>query len=97
MPSASEKAVDTGSSTVSSESGREDGVAARLADMQRAYDTQVMYIMGKEQMRIKRATSIPRRVVLNAFLWLRDNTRSKMANMKLNPDQLVEVGFVKDV
>ena len=94
----SEKAPDAGSSTTqSSHSGGEDGVAARLADVQRAYETQVMYIMGKEQMRIKRRTGLLRRVVLNAFLWLRDNTRSKMASMKINQDQLVEVGFVKDV
>ncbi|MCJ1319236.1 hypothetical protein MMC15_004571 [Xylographa vitiligo] len=94
----SEKAPDAGSSTTqSSDSGGENGVAARLADVQRAYETQVMYIMGKEQMRIKRRTGVLRRVVLNAFLWLRDNTRSKMASMKINQDQLVEVGFVKDV
>ena len=96
-PQPVDKAPDTASSTQSSDEGREDTVAARLADVQRAYETQVMYIMGKEQMRIKRRTGIGRRVVLNAFLWLRDNTRGKMASMKINPDQLVEVGFVKDV
>ncbi|MCJ1435935.1 hypothetical protein MMC27_005311 [Xylographa pallens] len=93
----SDKAPDSTSSESESEEGRGEGVAARLADVQRAYETQVMYIMGKEQMRIRQRTGLVRRVVLSAFLWLRDNTRSKMASMKINPDQLVEVGFVKDV
>jgi len=30
-------------------------------------------------------------------LWLRDNTRSKMANMRIPTDQLVEVGFIKEI
>ena len=74
-----------------------DLVAARLAMIQKAYDTQVLYIVGKEQMRIRAVTKIWRRVALNAFLWLRDNTRSKIANMKIPTDQLVEVGFIKEV
>ncbi|MCJ1414727.1 hypothetical protein MMC32_001054 [Xylographa parallela] len=96
-PAPSAKSPDGASSESESEGGRSEDVAARLADVQRAYETQVMYIMGKEQMRIRHRTGLGRRVVLNAFLWLRDNTRSKMASMKINPDQLVEVGFVKDV
>jgi len=73
------------------------GVVARLAELEGAYETQVLYIVGKEQMRIKSGTRIWRRVVLNAFLWLRDNTRSKMASMQIPTDSLVEVGFIKEV
>jgi KUP system potassium uptake protein len=73
------------------------GVAGRLAETQRAYETQVLYIVGKEQMRIKNGTRIWRRVALNAFLWLRDNTRSKMASMRIPTDSLVEVGFIKEI
>ena len=36
-----------------------------------------------------------RKVALAAFLWLRSNTGSKVANMNLEVDKLVEVGFVK--
>ena len=74
-----------------------DIVKRRLADLQRAYNTQVVYIIGKEQMRIRSSTRIWRRVALNAFLWLRDNTRSKMANLHIPVEKLVEVGFVKEV
>lgn len=73
------------------------GVAGRLAETQRAYETQVLYIVGKEQMRIRSGTRIWRRVALNAFLWLRDNTRSKMASMRIPTDSLVEVGFIKEI
>ena len=70
---------------------------AFLAKLNSAYNNQVLYIMGKEQMRIKEGTNIVRRVLLNTFLWLRENTRSKMAAMRLQNDKLVEVGFIKDV
>ena len=86
-----------GSSEASSEQGVTDPVAVRLAEMQKAYERQVLYIVGKEQMRISENTRIWRRVVLNAFLWLRDNTRSKMASMRIPTDQLVEVGFIKEI
>ena len=72
-------------------------VKRRLAELQTAYNTQIVYIVGKEQMRIRLSTRIWRRVALNAFLWLRDNTRSKMANLHIPVDKLVEVGFVKEV
>jgi len=68
-----------------------------LATLQKAYATQVVYIVGKEQMRIRAKTRIWRRVALSAFLWLRDNTRSKMASLNIPVERLVEVGFVKEV
>ena len=71
--------------------------AAQLQSLEAAYMKQVLYIVGKEQMRIKEETRIWRRVALNAYFWLRDNTRSKLAGMKIPTDQLVEVGFVKEV
>lgn len=85
------------SSTSASSAEANDTVSERLAGVQKAYDTQVLYIVGKEQMRIMSSTRIWRRVVLKAFLWLRDNTRSKMASMRIPIDQLVEVGFIKEV
>jgi len=74
-----------------------DGITAQLAVLQRAYAKQVLYIVGKEQMRISAKTRLGRRVALSAYLWLRDNTRTRMAEWKISADQLVEVGFVKDV
>jgi KUP system potassium uptake protein len=56
----------------------EHSIAMDLAKLQEAFDRQVLYIIGKEQMKIKSETGIWRRVLLSAFLWLRDNTRTKV-------------------
>lgn len=62
-----------------------------------AYDNQVLYILGKEQMRIRPGTNIFRWIMLGMFTWLRENTRGKMASLKLTGDGLVELGFVKNI
>lgn len=61
------------------------------------HDAQTVYVMGKEQMRIKKGTSTVRRLALEAFLWIRENSRTKMADMNIPMDSLVEVGFVKEI
>ena len=69
--------------------------------MQAGYEDQVVYIVGKEQMRIKEVqgwgnvSGACRKIALAAFLWLRSNTGSKVANFNLDAEKLVEVGFVK--
>jgi len=68
-----------------------------LAKLDAAYAHKVLYIVGKEQMRIKPDTSIARGVLLSMFLWLRDNTRGKIANLKVPTGDLVEVGFLKEI
>lgn len=75
----------------------EDTIAADLAKLQHAFDRQVLYIIGKEQMRVKAGTGIWRKALLHAFLWLRDNTRTKIANLRVQTDRVIEVGFVKEV
>ncbi|CZT03000.1 probable HAK-1 potassium transporter [Rhynchosporium graminicola] len=75
----------------------EETIAADLAKLQHAFDRQVLYIIGKQQMRVKTGTGWWRRAMLHAFLWLRDNTRTKIANLRVQPDRVVEVGFVKEV
>ena len=91
---------ETSTSSSSTEDGTTEAIdhtAIRLAEIKNAYDTQVLYIVGKEQMRIRDTTKVGRRVVLNAFLWLRENTRSKIASLKIPTDKLVEVGFIKEI
>lgn len=76
-------------------------VREALASLQAAYEDQVVHIVGKEQMRIREVQGwgnvrgMCRKVALAAFLWLRSNTGSKVANMNLDVEKLVEVGFVK--
>lgn len=76
---------------------RDEAVAAELARLDRAYAAKIMYVVGKGQMRTRAGTPIFRRVVLSTFLWIRDNTRAKIANLRLAMDRVVEVGFVKDI
>ena len=76
---------------------RKERVAAELAMLDRAYAQKVLYIVGKGQMRIRTGTSIVRRIGLGMFLWFRDNTRAKIANLRLAMQRVVEVGFVKEI
>lgn len=73
-------------------------VRQNLDALQAAYQDQVVHIVGKEQMRIGEVHNPQgwmRKIALSAFLWLRSNTGSKVANMDLDVEKLVEVGFVK--
>lgn len=70
---------------------------SELETLEEAYRHRVLYIVGKEQMKIKSSTGYLRSVLLWAFLWLRDNTRPKVANLSLPIQDLVEVGFVKEI
>jgi KUP system potassium uptake protein len=72
-------------------------VSKKLADLQRAYDNQVVYVVGKEQLRISPKTSIVNKVLLAAYVWIRENTRSKVQALNVEVDKLVEVGFVKEM
>jgi len=73
-------------------------VAKRLEVLDRAYATQTVYIVGKEQLRLLKSTNnIFKRMILEIFLWARDNTRAKVASMKIPVEKLVEVGFVKEI
>ena len=75
----------------------EERYSSELARLESAYAHKILYIMGKEQMKIKEGTSYLRRVLLWIFLWIRDNSRSKMANLKVPTDKVIEVGFLKEI
>ncbi|RFU27868.1 hypothetical protein B7463_g8467, partial [Scytalidium lignicola] len=75
----------------------DEKLARDLSKLQHAYDHQVLYIIGKEQMKIRAGTGLIRRVLLRAFLWIRENTRTKIANLRVPTDKIVEVGFIKEV
>ncbi|KAF7720250.1 Uncharacterized protein PECH_003365 [Penicillium ucsense] len=73
--------------------GRED----QMNVLQRAWKSQVMYIVGKEQMKIPAGTQILRRLFLWIFLWMRDASRTKVQHLNVEVDRVVEVGFVKEI
>lgn len=73
-----------------------------LEALREAQDTQTTCLMGKQTMRVQKRPhrtlrNLVRRGVLEAFLWIRDNTRTKLANLDIDPDNIVEVGFVKEI
>ncbi|KAI4282245.1 MAG: hypothetical protein L6R38_003077 [Xanthoria sp. 2 TBL-2021] len=79
---------------------QQERVRGGLLSLVAAYEDQVVYVVGKEQMRIREVLGCKpkgwcRRVALAAFLWLRSNTGSKIANLNVDVDKLVEIGFVK--
>ncbi|KOC12600.1 hypothetical protein AFLA70_150g002100 [Aspergillus flavus AF70] len=74
--------------------GRYDISLTKLED---AYNHGVIYITGKEQMRIKKSKNYFRRIVLWIFLWIRENTRAKIASLGLATEKVIEVGFLKDI
>lgn len=76
---------------------RDEAVAAELARLDRAYAAKIMYVVGKGQMKIRSDTPLFRKGVLTLFLWIRDNTRAKIANLRLAMERVVEVGFVKEI
>ncbi|CAD6442667.1 46d617b6-b905-4ce3-b3ef-7f9893f81754 [Sclerotinia trifoliorum] len=74
-------------------------IQAELDKIEHAASSQIVYVLGKEQMKIARGgknlRNWARRAVLWVFLWIRENSRGKMADLDLPVEGLVEVGFVK--
>jgi KUP system potassium uptake protein len=75
----------------------EERYASEVAKLENAYSHKILYIMGKEQMKIKEGTNYFRGLLLWIFLWIRDNTRPKMANLRVPTDKVIEVGFLKEI
>jgi KUP system potassium uptake protein len=51
----------------------------------------------EEVKEVKEETIILRRIILSAFLWIRNYTRSKVQVLNVAVEKLVEVGFVKEL
>ncbi|CAF9905572.1 MAG: hypothetical protein GOMPHAMPRED_003266 [Gomphillus americanus] len=68
-----------------------------LATLQRAFDTQTLYIIGKESLKIRAETNLFKKLVLRCFIFIRENTRTKVANLRVPIEKVIEVGFVKDM
>ncbi|EJT68235.1 hypothetical protein GGTG_14185 [Gaeumannomyces tritici R3-111a-1] len=75
-----------------------------LAELQKACRAQTVFVLGKEAMRVNkegagrgRAWNVVRRGLLEVFLWIRDNTRTKLADLDIDVDKVIEVGFVKEI
>lgn len=93
VPSSSESSEKPGTKPTISVSS----TTSRLTSLERAFNHEVLYIIGKEQMKVKPGTNFLRKVLLRAFLFIRENTRTKIASLDVDRDRVIEVGFVKDV
>ncbi|KAJ5300441.1 uncharacterized protein N7443_005443 [Penicillium atrosanguineum] len=83
-----------------SENSRADqgtGESDELRTLLGAWKSQVIYIVGKEQLKIAHGKNFIRKIVIWLFLWMRDSSRTKIQQMKVDSDRLVEVGFVKEM
>lgn len=93
----------------SSKSSRPDPLPA-LTALDKAGEAQTVYIVGKEQLRLidhrsqrglsraaLRPAALAREVALMVFLWMRENSRAKVASMRIPIEKLVEVGFVREM
>jgi KUP system potassium uptake protein len=90
--------VDNGSSIRAPTPAPSTGsTSSRLESLERAYNHEVLYVIGKEQMKVRPGTNFVRRILLETFLFLRDNTRAKIASLKVPMDKVIEIGFVKEV
>lgn len=72
-------------------------IGMKLARLDAAFRHKNLYIIGKESMKLKPETSFFRKTLLSFFLWMRENSRNKMANLKVPADSLIEVGFLKEI
>ena len=76
----------------------EQAVSRRLAALDKAFATQVVYVVGKEQLRLLTyKNGSAKRLLLSVFLWLRENTRTKVSKMNIPVEKLVEVGFEREI
>lgn len=72
-------------------------MSSSLAKLEEAYNHQVLYVIGKSQLTVAPSGGIFRQVLLHAWLWIRENTRTKIASLKVPMDRVFEIGFIKDI
>ena len=73
-----------------------------MTTLENAYRHKVLFILGKEELKIRpiqgyNPAKILRTVLLGIYVYVRDNTRSRMANLTLPIDKVIEVGFFKEL
>ncbi|SPJ70349.1 probable potassium transporter hak-1 [Fusarium torulosum] len=80
----------------------DEATTAELDILRSSHNSGTVYVLGKETMKIDRSNmrvSSPqtylRTWLLWIFLWIRENSRTKLADLDIDADKVVEVGFVK--
>jgi KUP system potassium uptake protein len=88
----------------SDDSTTSSNIAAELEILQEAALSQTVYILGKEAMRVKEPvggrrgpSTFIRSMLLELYIWIRENSRGKLADLDIDVDRLVEVGFLQEI
>ena len=71
--------------------------ATELRRLENAFHHQSLYIIGKESIRVSRSNAWWRIPILRFFVFIRENTRGKIANLRVPTEKVIEVGFVKEI
>ncbi|KAF2217540.1 hypothetical protein CERZMDRAFT_104223 [Cercospora zeae-maydis SCOH1-5] len=71
--------------------------AERVNRLEAAFAAQTLYMVGKQQMRISPSYNFLKRAMLEIFLWVRENSRSKVEKLDVPAEKIVEVGFVGEI
>ena len=101
------------SSRATSPGATQANLALSLDRLERAFNAQTVYVVGKQRMRIRSTPPLllPRSLaglksgvggwvrngVLGVFLYMRNSTRGKIETLKVDGERLVEVGVVKEI
>ncbi|KAK9312686.1 potassium transporter [Lipomyces starkeyi] len=72
-------------------------VAGEIQALTKAFGEQVVFIVGKEQLKISAAANYFKKFVLSVFLWIRENTRNKISELDIPVDELVQIGYIRDI
>ncbi|PWI64264.1 hypothetical protein PCL_11338 [Purpureocillium lilacinum] len=79
-------------------------VSAEVDSLPVADGSQMVYVLGKEAMKVRRADSrggnvwgFLRGLLLRAFLWIRENSRTMLADLDIDADKVIDVGFVEEI
>ncbi|EXM14057.1 hypothetical protein V3481_012256 [Fusarium oxysporum f. sp. vasinfectum] len=77
-------------------------IRQELESLRAAEDTQTVYLIGKQILRVQKKDGncikcLMRRGALGVYLWIRENFNGRLANLDIDPESLVEVGFIKEI
>lgn len=75
-------------------------IRQELELLRAAQETQTIYLIGKQILRVQKGEgkgmkNLLRRGALGVYLWIRENFNGRLANLDIDPESLVEVGFIK--
>lgn len=99
-------ATTTATATATPTDDDDVAVEEELATLHEAALSQVVYILGKEVLCVGKPAAgktrwgpryLTRNLLLEMYLWIRENSRTKLADLAINVDKLVEVGFLKEI